>query len=112
MVAIPFLGEAMDFLAGNIGPILGAVGSALFASVSWLGTKYLAPFLKISKRKQYAQWIAVIADEITDELVHRHPNKKWILRLDEAVDRLADICEVSKEVSDRAVRAAVGRKKL
>ncbi len=112
MLAIAIFGDILSFVAGNIGSILGGVGSAVVAVAGWIGAKYLAPFLKIGKRKQYAQWIAVIADEITDELVQKYPDKKWLERLNEAVDKLAEICGINKDVSGRAVNAALGRKGL
>jgi len=112
MTAIAIFGDVLSFLAGNIGAVLGGLGSAVVAVAGWVGARYLAPFLKIGKRKQYAQWIAVIADEITDELVQKYPEKKWLERLNEAVDKLIEICGVSEDVSGRAVNAALGRKKL
>ncbi len=112
MIALAFFGDILSFIFGNIGAILGGVGSAVVATAGWVSAKYLAPFLKIGKRKQFAQWIAVIADEITDELVQRYPDKKWLERLDEAVDRLAEVCQIDKSISGRAVRAAISRKRI
>ncbi len=112
MLALAFFGDILSFLSSNIGAVLGGIGSAVIAIAGWVGARYFAPFLQIGKRKQYAQWIAVIADEITDELVQKYPNKKWLERLDEAVDKLIEVCGIGKDISGRAVRAAIGRKKL
>ncbi len=99
-------------MSSNIGTIVGGVGSAALAVVGWVGSRYLAPLLKVGKRKQFAQWIVVIADEITDALVAKYPNKRWLEALDEAVDKLAEVCGISQDISRRAVDAAVARKNI
>ncbi|MFQ5606484.1 MAG: hypothetical protein ACE5GA_00950 [Candidatus Zixiibacteriota bacterium] len=110
MLAIGFIGDALEFVSSNIGSILGGVGSAALAVIGWVGSRHLVPLLQVGKRKQFAQWIAVIADEVTDALVARYPNKRWLEALDEAVDSLVEICGVSQEISRRAVDAALARK--
>lgn len=89
----------------------GVIGSILLLLVSYVGKKYLIPFLLVAKRKQYASYIAVIADEVTDDLRARYPNNEWLQRLDAAVDRLMEICDIKREIAKRATHAAVGRKK-
>lgn len=111
MMAFSVFGDMLNFVSSNIGSIIGGVGSAALAVVGWVGSRYLAPLLKIGKRKQFAQWIAVIADEITDALVAKYPNKRWLEALDQAVDKLAEICGINQEISRRAVDAALARKK-
>lgn len=110
IVILGFLGDALEFVAGNAGAIFGGAGSAALAVGGWLGAKFVAPFLRVEKRKKYAQWIAVIADEITDALLARYPNKAWLERLDESVDELARVCGVDVEISRRAIEAALARK--
>lgn len=109
-IAIAFIGSVLEFLSSNVGAILAGVGSAFTAVAGWVGLRYLAPFLKVGERKRYASWIAVIADEVTDALVARYPDKRWLERLDEAVDVLAEICGVDQKISKRAVEASLSRK--
>lgn len=87
--------------------ILGSVAMLL---AGWAANRYVIPFLKVGKRQQYAQFIATIADEVTDDLRSRYPDKKWLEYLDEAVDRLIAICGVSPEIARRAISAAAARK--
>jgi hypothetical protein len=75
-----------------------------------LARKYVIPFLQIGKRQRYAQFIAEIADEVTDDLRNRYPQKSWLKHLDEAIEALASICGVSSEIARRAINAAVSRK--
>lgn len=87
--------------------LLGSVG-ILFAG--HIANKYIIPFLKIGKRKQYAQYIATIADEVTDDLKSKYEEKEWLKHLDEAVDMLISICDISPVIATRAVKAAAARK--
>ncbi|HOP06019.1 MAG TPA: hypothetical protein PLF13_01875 [candidate division Zixibacteria bacterium] len=89
---------------------LGLLGSIGLMLASQLATRYVIPFLKIGKRQQYAGYIATIADEVTDDLRTRYPDKDWLAHLDEAIDSLISICGISSEIAQRAVSAAVGRK--
>lgn len=87
--------------------LLGTVGLSL---VGFLADKYVVPFLKVGKREKYAGYIAVIADDVTDELRLKYPDKAWLTHLDEAIDRLISICGIDSDVAGRAVRAAAARK--
>jgi len=87
--------------------MLGSVGMLLIGHVA---NKYVIPFLKIGKRKQYAQYVATIVDDITDDLKNKHPEKDWLKYLDTAVDTLISICDVSPEVAKRAISASLNRK--
>lgn len=89
---------------------LGMLGSVGLMLLGHLANKYVIPFLKVGKRKQYARYIAAIADELTDDLKNRYPEKEWLKHIDEAVDSLISICGVSPDIARRAVSAAVGRK--
>jgi len=86
------------------------VWGLLGIAVALLGKAYLVPFLVLAKRRKYAEWIAHIADEVTDDLSARYPDKKWIEFLDESVDTLMGICDIPKETAERAVMAATSRK--
>ena len=89
----------------------GMVGTVILTLVGYIGKKYLIPYLVVAKRRQYAVWIAAIADEVTDDLRNRYPNNEWIVHLDAAVDRLIDVCDIEQKIARRAVNAAFGRKK-
>ena len=86
------------------------LGSVAMLLIGYLARKYIIPFLKVGKRRRYAEYIALIADEVTDELRAKYPDVHWVRYLDEAVDQLAAICEVSTDIARRAVIASTGRK--
>jgi hypothetical protein len=71
---------------------------------------YVVPYLKTGQRLTYAKYIAAIADDLTDELRAKYPDKQWLAHLDEAIDRLIRLCGVSTEVAGRVVRASSARK--
>ena len=99
--------ESILSQAGSWGGLLGSVALVL---ATYVANKYVIPFLKVGKRQKYAQFIATIANEVTDDLRNRYPDKKWLKYLDEAVDRLIAICGVSPEIARRAISAAAARK--
>lgn len=86
--------------------IVATVGLTL---AGFLAQRFVIPFLKIGKRQRYAQFIATIAAEVIEDLKSRHPDKKWLEHLDEAVETVAQICGVSPEIARRAVSAAQAR---
>lgn len=100
----------METIFGNSSSIFSLLGSIGLMVAGHLANKYIIPFLKIGKRNQYAQFIAVIANEVTDDLRQKYPEKDWLKHLDEAVDSLIAICNVSPVIARRAINAAVGRK--
>ncbi|SYZ72437.1 conserved hypothetical protein [Candidatus Zixiibacteriota bacterium] len=107
---IPILGSVLDFVINNFIALAGGATTIFMALVVWFAKKYLAPYLKVESRRRYAEYIAVIADEITDDLVQRYPDNGWMKRLDEAVDKLIDVCGIDSEIAKRAVSAALSRK--
>ena len=100
----------MDPVIGGAGSWLTVLGSVGLLLAGHLARKYVIPFLQIGKRQRYAQFIAEIADEVTDDLRNRYPQKSWLKHLDEAIDALVSICGVSSEIARRAINAAVARK--
>lgn len=106
VISIAFI----DFVLNNILGIAGGVGAVFMALIAWLARKYLVPFLTVEKRRRYAGYISCIADEITDDLVRRYPDKEWLVYFDEAVDKVIEICNIETEVAQRAVSAALSRK--
>jgi len=89
----------------------GAIGSIILLLVTHLCKKYLIPFLVVATRRQYAVYIAAIADDVTDDLRARYPDNEWLAHLDDAVDRIIEVCEISPVIARRAAQAAVARKK-
>ena len=104
------VGDIGLFLANNIGTLVGAFGSVALSVLSWAAGRFVIPFLQVKKRREFAQWIAVIADDMTDALVARYTDKSWAVKIDEAVDLLAQICGVDDDISRRAIEAAIARK--
>jgi hypothetical protein len=100
----------MDPVIGGAGSWLTVLGSVGLLLAGHLARKYVIPFLQIGKRQRYAQFIAEIADDVTDDLRNRYPQKSWLQHLDEAIDALVTICGVSSEIARRAINAAVSRK--
>lgn len=97
-----FLGQSNSWLG-----LMGSLGAILIGHVA---QKYLIPFLKIGRREQYARHIAIIADDITDDLKMKYPDKSWLAHLDEGIDSLISICEISPETARRAINASISRK--
>lgn len=94
----------------QFGSLLEILGPIALALVGFLAKQYLIPYLQIGRRKRYAEFIARIADEVTDELRIRHPQSKWLKHLDEAVDTLIEIAAISPDIARRAVNASAARK--
>lgn len=87
-----------------------AVGGLIMIVLSWAVKKYLIPFLTTEAKKKMAEYILLIADEVTDQLVAKYPNKDMWKFLDRAVDKIMEICNVKKEVATRAAEAGFARK--
>lgn len=107
---IPILSSILDFLTGNIIELAGGVGALVLAAIGWMAKKYLVPFLRDEGRRRYAEYIAVIADEVTDSLRQKYPGRSWAVYLDEAVDKIIDVCGIKAETARRAALAALSRK--
>jgi len=84
----------------------------LLLVLGWLTEKHLIPLLKTERKHSVARYVLLLADEVTDWLCVKYPTKKWAEWLDEAIDKVMDVAGVKREVADRAVRAAILRKKL
>jgi hypothetical protein len=92
--------------------LLEIITSAFLAIVAWATAKYLVPLIKTERHRRYAQWIANIADDATDDLVASHPSD-WAKYLDSAVDKIVEVCGLQDaSVAKRAVNAAIVRKRL
>ena len=88
---------------------LGVLGSFAVLLAGHIATKYVIPFLSVGKRHRYAELIAMLADEITDELKSKY-DEDWTNYLDQAVDKLIMILGIDPDVARRAINAAAARK--
>ena len=100
----------MDLIANHLPTILEIFSGIFISFMLWFAKRYVAPYLKVEKRHRYAEYIAIIADDITDDLVRNYPDKEWAKRLDEAVDKIMVVCGVDDEIARRAASAAFSRK--
>lgn len=100
----------MESIMTSTGPWVGFIGTVGLALVTYLTKNFLVPYLKTGNRARYAQYISAIADDLTDDLKARYPKNEWLEHLDEAVDRIIEVCEISPEIARRAARAAAARK--
>lgn len=100
----------MEAFLGGAGSWLGLVGTIGLSLAGYLANKFIIPFLRVGNRQKMAQYISIIADDLIDELRHKHPNRKWLEYLDEALEKLVQICEIPHEVARRAIQAAASRK--
>lgn len=87
-----------------------ALGAILLLLLGWMVKKYLVPFLNTELRKRMAEYVLLIADEVTDQLVAKYPKNELLKWLDQAVDKIIEITGTSKEVAARAAQAALARK--
>ena len=100
----------MDTIFSNSGTWLGLLGSVGLTLATYLSNRYIIPFLSVGQRHKYAEYIATIADEVTDELREKYPEKEWLKHLDDAVDSLIAICGVTPDIARRAIKAAAARR--
>ncbi len=100
----------LEMLLTNAFAWTGAVGSVILLLVGYFARKYLVPYLVLARRREYARWIAAIADEVTDDLRARYPESEWLKHLDDAIDKIIQVCEISPEIARRAANAALARK--
>lgn len=92
-------------------PVEWAGAGIVMIVLGWLTKKYILPFLNTALKKQMAEYVLLIADEATDQLVAKYPKNEAVKFADKAVDKIMDVCGVKKEVALRAVEASFGRKK-
>jgi hypothetical protein len=96
-----------EWIKANISLALGALFIVL---LGWAVRKYLIPFLNTGLRKRLAEYVLIIADDVTDQLAAKYPKNEVLRWVDLAVDKIMDVTGVSKEVATRAAQAALARK--
>ncbi len=89
---------------------LAALGAVLLLIVGWAAKRYLIPFLDTELKKKMAEYVLLIADEVTDQLVAKYPQNELLKWLDQAVDKIIEITGVPREVAVRAAQASLARK--
>jgi hypothetical protein len=87
-----------------------AMGAMILLILGWMVKKYLIPFLDTELKKRMAEYVLLIADEVTDQLAAKYPRNELIKWLDQAVDKIMEITGVSRNVATRAAQAALARK--
>ena len=80
--------------------------------LGWGVKRYLIPFLDTELKRKLAEYVLLIADDVTDQLVAKHPKNELLKWMDSAVDKIMQVTGVSKEVATRAAQAALARKGL
>ena len=89
-----------------------ALGGILLLFLGWAIKKYVIPFLDTELKRKMAEYVLLIADEVTDQLVAKYPQNELFKWLDQAVDKIMEITGASREVATRAAQAAMARKGL
>jgi len=89
---------------------LQALGAILLLLLGLVAKHYLIPYLNTELKKKMAEYVLLIADEVTDQLVAKYPKNEVLKWLDQAVDKIMEITGVSREVATRAAQAALSRK--
>ncbi len=97
------------FIESSVWPGLGSLGLLL---LGWVVQKYLVPYLSTEKRKNLAEHILLMADEVTDYFILKYPKSNWSEWIDQAVEQIIQITGVDREVAVRAAKAAIARKQM
>ena len=92
------------------GWFVSGMGGLVLVVLGWMVKRYLVPVLVTERTRKLAQHILLIADEVTDYFLQKYPDKDWVEWIDKAVDKIMEITGISREVADRAVRAALERR--
>jgi len=102
--------DILQAILGDTSSWLGLLSTVGLTLLTYLANKYLIPFLQVGRRQHYAEYIAAIADDVTDDLRLKYSDNVSLTHLDDAVDSLIDICGISTDIARRAVNAAAARK--
>jgi len=107
MISIDIVGPVWSFILEHGLAMLGGIWSIVGVVVVWIAKKYLVPWLKVDERKKYATYIVQIADEMIEAAMAKWPGEKWLGRVDEIIEELAKVCDISLEAAKRVVNAQV-----
>ena len=89
-----------------------AAGALLILALGLLVKKYVVPLLKTELARQTAHHVLIIADDVTDYFAEKYPEAHWSVWLDRAIDKVIDVTGVGRGPAERALTAAVNRKKI
>ena len=89
---------------------LAALGAILMIYLGVIIKKEVLPLLQIKRNREVAEYILVIADDVTDYFRLKFPHAHWSVWLDQAVDKIIEITGIDKEIASRAVKAVIMRK--
>lgn len=91
---------------------LTALGSLLMLVLSWVAGKYLPKLLDTERKKRMAEYLLKIADDLTDYFIQKYPDSKYAQWIDQAIEKLMEICGVERDVAERVLKAVIERKKI
>jgi len=77
-----------------------------------LARAFLIPWLTESKKKQQAERLLILADDILDDLALAFPDSKLMSLIDAAVEALIKATGIKREVAERVVNATIKRKEV
>lgn len=89
---------------------LAAAGAILMIYIGILAKKYLIPLLTVQRNREVAEYVLIIADDVTDYFVMKYPTAHWSVWLDRAIDRIIEITGVGRDTAERVAKAAMARK--
>lgn len=99
----------MDFLGINIIDLLGGVTVIVTTVLGYVIKKYVIPWLRVETRRRYAEYLAHLADEFTDDMVINHPNTWWE-EVDKAVDFVMERLGIAKETGKRLSNEVIAKR--
>jgi hypothetical protein len=93
--------------------VLGALASLVLVLVAYFTKKYLVPMLNTDGKKKMAEYALILADDITDQLRARYPDKPLIELLNRIIDTIMESCGITnRETAKRIAEAALERRRL
>jgi hypothetical protein len=101
------LSWAKDFLTERS---LAALGAILLIYLGVVIKKKMLPLLEVRRNREIAEYLLVIADDVTDYFRLKFPTSHWSVWLDKAIDRIIEITGVGRDTAERAAKASLIRK--
>lgn len=89
-----------------------AAVALLILALGLVVKKYVVPLLKTELARQTANHVLIIADDVTDYFAEKFPEAHWSVWLDRAIDKVIEVTGVGRGPAERALTAAISRKKI